>query len=118
MSDNTNTGQQPPATYQIQVQGELGPRWLHWFDDLAITAEPGDDGTTITTLTGPVPDQAGLRGILNKLWDLNLTILSINHTGPSSQHHEQTSDSVPQELGDSVSQRSGDSVNQPRRVPK
>jgi len=37
-----------------------------------------DDGQPITTLTGPVADQAALRGILNKLWDLNLTLLGVN----------------------------------------
>lgn len=77
MSDSTNIGRQHMATYQIQVLGELAPRWLHWFDGLDIATQPGDDGTTITTLTGPVPDQAGLRGILNKLWDLNLTLLEV-----------------------------------------
>ena len=71
-----------PAAYQIQVQGRLSPRWLPWFDDLAITAIPGDDGATITTLSGPIADQAALRGILNKLWDLNLTLLSVTSTHP------------------------------------
>jgi hypothetical protein len=94
MSEKPNTGQQQPVTYQIQVQGELGPRWLHWFDDLAITFDANDDGATITTLTGSVLDQAGLRGILNKLWDLNLTLLSVTRTDPPSPHYQQLSDSA------------------------
>ena len=65
------------ATYQICVQGKLGERWLSWFDDLAIVVEIGGDGTPITILTGAVQDQAGLRGILNQLWDLNLALLSV-----------------------------------------
>jgi hypothetical protein len=76
----TNLGKQKKdqqATYQICVQGRLGERWLSWFDDLAIVVEIGSDGTPITTLTGAVQDQAGLRGILNKLWDLNLALLSV-----------------------------------------
>ena len=40
------------------------------------------NGTTITPLTGPVLDQAGRRGILNKLWDLNLTLLTVTRTDP------------------------------------
>ncbi|HSR29988.1 MAG TPA: hypothetical protein VLY63_05430 [Anaerolineae bacterium] len=76
----TNLGKQKndqQATYQICVQGRLGERWLSWFEDLAISVEIGSDGRPITTLTGAVQDQAGLRGILNKLWDLNLALLSV-----------------------------------------
>ena len=93
MIERPNTGQQQRAAYQIQVQGELGPRWLHWFEDLAITVETGDDGGTITTLTSPILDQAGLRGILNKLWDLNLTLMAVTRTSPEARAHEQWSDS-------------------------
>ena len=85
MGEKPNTGQQQPATYQIQIQGQIGPRWLNWFDDLASTVDTSDDGATITTLTGPVVDQAGLRGILNKLWDLNLSLLSVTRTGPAQR---------------------------------
>ncbi len=93
MSKRPNTGQQQRAAYQIQVQGELGPRWRHWFEDLAITVDTNDDGATITTLTSPILDQAGLRGILNKLWDLNLTLLTVTRTSPDAGRHEQWSDS-------------------------
>ena len=93
MSRRTNTGQQQRAAYQIQVQGELSPRWHHWFEDLAISVETADDGGTITTLTSPILDQAGLRGILNKLWDLNLTLLAVTRTSPDAGAHQQWSDS-------------------------
>jgi hypothetical protein len=65
------------STYQIQVQGQIGERWFHWFDEMRVTLDRMSDGTSITTLTGPVADQAALRGILAKLWDLNLTLLSV-----------------------------------------
>ena len=65
------------STYQIQVQGQIGKRWSHWFPDMEITHQPSPGGRSVTTLTGPVPDQAALRGILSKLWDLNLTLLSV-----------------------------------------
>lgn len=65
------------AVYRIEVQGTIGPRWEAWFEGLALGVRDGGDGTPITTLTGPVADQSALRGILAKLWDLNLTLLSV-----------------------------------------
>ena len=64
-----------PRAYQIKVAGQLDPDWSDWFSGLAVTVEHG--GEAITTLTGTVSDQAALRGILNKLWDLNLTLISV-----------------------------------------
>ncbi len=63
--------------YQIQVLGNIDPSWSDWFDGMELTREARKDGSLITTLTGPVADQATLRGILIGLWDLNLTILSV-----------------------------------------
>ena len=65
------------ATYQIRVRGKLDKRWSAWFDGMTIACERADDGTYTTTLTGPVTDQARLRGILSRLWDSNLTLLSV-----------------------------------------
>jgi len=62
-----------PTTYQIRVQGVLNPEWTNWFENLTIEEVEGD-----TLLTGPFIDQAALRGVLNKLWDLNLNLISIN----------------------------------------
>jgi hypothetical protein len=58
-------------TYQIQVQGRIDAGWSDWFSGMTVTFERG-----VTTLTGPVADQAALRGMLCKLWDLNLTLIS------------------------------------------
>ena len=60
-----------PATYQIQVRGELDASWSACF---GLTVH--FDGKT-TTLTGPVLDQAALRGIACRLWDLNLTLIAL-----------------------------------------
>ena len=63
--------------YQIIVQGKIDQNWSDWlsgFEIETVTDSKGDDGTWIT---GFVADQADLRGILNHLWDLNLTILSV-----------------------------------------
>jgi len=66
-----------PMTYRIKVQGTLDERWSDWFSGMAITSEIGGDGLPITSLTGPVADQAILRGVLVKIWDLNLTLISV-----------------------------------------
>ncbi len=58
--------------YEIQVRGRIDPRWADWFSEVAIVV----DGE-VTTLTGPVVDQAALRGILSKIWDLNLGVISV-----------------------------------------
>ena len=66
-----------PVFYQIKVKGKLNEQWSDWLEGVIITHDQVRIETHITTLIGPVIDQAALRGILNKLWDLNLTLLSI-----------------------------------------
>jgi hypothetical protein len=67
-----------PMKYQIKVQGNVDPSWSDWFNGMGVSSVINGDGYGVTTLTGQVEDQATLRGILNHLWDLNLTILSVN----------------------------------------
>ena len=73
MPVNDSLGQDKSATYEIQVQGRLDASWSHWFEGMTIAFRDG-----ITTLTGAVSDQAALRGILSKIWDLNLAVVSVN----------------------------------------
>jgi hypothetical protein len=61
---------------QITLQGELDPSWSEWFNGLQITRALDENGMQITCLKGAMPDQGALRGVMNKLWDLNLTLLS------------------------------------------
>ncbi|MBK7896526.1 MAG: hypothetical protein IPJ90_16950 [Anaerolineaceae bacterium] len=63
----------PSSIYQIRIAGLLDASWTDWFDGLAITYTADD----ITLLTGPLPDQAALHGVLNKIRDLGLTLLSV-----------------------------------------
>ena len=63
--------------YQIKVHGIVDPSWSDWFNGMDVSLETETDVDCVTSLTGCVGDQATLRGILNKLWDLNLTILSV-----------------------------------------
>jgi hypothetical protein len=71
--------------YRIRVQGAISQRWMGWFDGMAIEIAQSSDGTQFTTLSGPLTDQAALRGILTKLWNLNLTLISVNRIGTGAQ---------------------------------
>ena len=64
--------------YEIRVRGHLAARWSSWFDGLSLTAD--DDGTTV--LRGPVVDQAALHGLLERLRDLGITLLSLTRIAP------------------------------------
>jgi len=69
---NTNIGKQ--NHYQIKISGHLDTRWQDWFDGLTITLT--DEGDTI--LSGIIVDQAALHGVLRKISNLGLTLISVN----------------------------------------
>ena len=60
--------------YQIRVRGHLSSEWTDWFGGLTVTLEDGGD----TLLTGPVADQATLHGLLRKVRDLGIPLVSVN----------------------------------------
>ena len=66
-----------PVTYQIKVKGRLDGKWSDWFDGMALTYQTGGDGCAVTLLTGAVVDQAALYGMLSKIRDLNLHLISV-----------------------------------------
>jgi hypothetical protein len=66
-----------PATYEIVVPGCLDESWSDWLEGMTVEVESGDDGPTITTLTGVVADQAALQGLLNRLYSLGLSLISV-----------------------------------------
>jgi len=68
-----------PPRYEIRLQGRLDPRWTAWFDGMSLTT--ADDGTT--SLRGPVADQAALHGVLQKVRDLGLPLLSVTPLDPT-----------------------------------
>lgn len=71
------------AKYQIKVQSRLKEGWSDWFNDMTINYEQNAEGLTITILTGVVQDQAGLHGLLNRIRDLNIPLLSVQLIHPS-----------------------------------
>ncbi len=76
-----------PMIYQIRIKGHLGGQWTDWFEGLTITLE--DNGDTL--LTGPVVDQAALHGLLKKVRDLGMPLLSVNRVQfhETHQYHSQ-----------------------------
>jgi hypothetical protein len=69
---------EPPARYEIRVRGVLDPRWSTWFEGLQISSdEPGQ-----TLIAGPVTDQAALHGLLTKIRDLALPLISVRRIDP------------------------------------
>ncbi|MFQ4147633.1 hypothetical protein AAGW05_02880 [Arthrobacter sp. LAPM80] len=69
-----------PTAYRLRVLGHLDASWSSWFDGMELTLE--NDGTT--TLTGPVPDQAALHGLLGKVRDLGLTLICAQALPPGA----------------------------------
>jgi hypothetical protein len=70
-------GKVQAAEYRIRVRGRLDRRWTGFFPGLTIHPCQASDGAAETSLSGTVPDQAALRGILCRLWDLGLTLSGV-----------------------------------------
>lgn len=75
---------QPPWIYEIRVQGHLDCHWTSAFGGMTITLEDG--GSTL--LTGPVTDQAALHGLLRKVRDLGMPLLSVNRVQPGQAREQ------------------------------
>jgi hypothetical protein len=79
--NTSGAGQSEPGWYEIHLQGRLDRRWEAWFDEMTLTS--GNDGTTM--LRGEVADQAALHGLLARLRDLGLPLLSVVQVTPEEQ---------------------------------
>jgi hypothetical protein len=82
-----------PVIYEIRIKGHLGQQWTDWFEGLTITLEENGD----TLLTGPVVDQAALHGLLRKVRDLGMPLISVNgvESGQMDASEDQPSGPIP-----------------------
>jgi hypothetical protein len=83
---NTNSvGHDEPGCYRICLQGRLDERWAAWFDGMALTTSLGPSGDgVLTVLRGPVVDQAALHGLLARLRDIGLPLVSVTRVDPDT----------------------------------
>src|SRR2546423_10491437 len=90
MSSTFNSEIDPgqPMVYQIRIKGHLGRQWTDWFGGLTITLE--DNGETL--LTGPVVDQAALHGLLRKVRDVAMPLLSVVRVTPGQAEASDTNE--------------------------
>lgn len=78
------TGHGPAPQYALRVKGRVAARWSAWFDGLTLTDE--DDG--ITVISGPVVDQAALHGLLQKLRDIGIPLVSLTQLSTNAPTHQ------------------------------
>jgi hypothetical protein len=79
MPETSNSSSLPNETfYEIRVEGQLSAEWSTWFDGLFVEQEThSENGLNLTVISGLLPDQPALQGILNKICDLNLKLISV-----------------------------------------
>jgi hypothetical protein len=69
-----------PEYYEIKIKGHLDPYWSDWFSGLELTHLEGEE----TLISGQLPDQAALHGLLERIRDLNLTLISVSSGSPTT----------------------------------
>ncbi len=81
-----NTETLTPAAYQIKLLGWLDESWSAWFDEMTVRLEKDADGRSITVLTGTLVDQPALYGLLSRIRDMGLLLLSVERLGNPDSH--------------------------------
>jgi hypothetical protein len=82
MSTPSNVTDDGSGRYEIRLRGHLQSRWSAWFEGMTLITEP--DGTTV--VLGPVLDQAALQGLLRKISDMGVQLISVTPVGPDAAH--------------------------------
>jgi hypothetical protein len=75
--------QDQSAVYRIQIDGQIDERLLDWFEEMTISSESSADGKSISTLVGPVADQAALHGLLSRIYTLGFLVISVTRVEES-----------------------------------
>ena len=77
--------------YEIKIKGRLDEHWIQWFEGMALkSVENGEIGQECTLITGPIADQPALHGLLAKIRDLNLTLISVYRINAETNKREET----------------------------
>ena len=90
MKDPNFSGQ---GVYVIKVKGHIDEAWSSWFEDMVIKSGYAEDGTLVTTFTGQLEDQAELHGVIGRIRDINMPLISVypaNQVEKGSQDKPQT----------------------------
>ena len=85
MTSMSTSHSHDPGLYEIRIKGHLNSRWAGWFDGMSLTTE--GDGTTV--LSGPVVDQSALHGLLQKVRDIGLPLVSVTRTDDENPTNQQ-----------------------------
>lgn len=75
--------QDQPAISRIQVDGKVDERVWDWFEDMSISTESSSDGKILSTLVGPVADQAALDGLLGRIYTMGFLVISVTRLEPA-----------------------------------
>ena len=87
--------------YEIKIKGLLDEHWNQWFEGMTLkSVENGESGQVCTLITGPIPDQPALHGLLAKIRDLNLTLISVHRINSETNKREETPIDFPLEEGE------------------
>ena len=71
--------------YEIKVKGHIDEAWSSWFEDMAITTGFAEDGTPVTIFTGQLDDQAALHGVIARIRDIHLPLISVCPIKPANR---------------------------------
>lgn len=77
-----------PMRCRITIRGRVTSYWSPWLGELQFSCRSDDEGRTVTDLTGTLPDQSALQGVLNRIWNLNLTVLGVSASAVDTREGE------------------------------
>jgi len=98
MKTNQPHSHQNGGNYEIKIKGSLDNHWSQWFEGMVLKrVDNSEIGQICTLITGPIPDQPALHGLLAKIRDLNLTLISVHRINSETNKREETPIDIPPE---------------------